>query len=149
MPVKANVVLTAAVGVIAAVAAVAAVVAVQRDPVALDPGSPEATVQAYLGAIAADDYPAAIDQLAQDSTCGLQDLLAAYLPESLEVVLTDSEIDGSEAVVTVEVTEIHGEGPFDSSGYAHTETLLLREEGGLWRLTGSPWPMYGCSGGTK
>jgi hypothetical protein len=145
MPIKANVVLAAGVGVIAAVAVLAAVIAVQREPQALDPGSPEATVQAYLAAISAGGYGDAIEQLADDTECGISDLTAGYLPESLEVVLKHTSIDGPEALVTVEITELYGEGPFDGSGYAHRETLLLRDEGGHWRITGSPWPMYDCA----
>jgi hypothetical protein len=146
---KANVVLAAAVGVIFVIAAVAAAIAVGRDPVILDPGSPEATVQAYLVAMADGDYGAAFDQLAEDSDCGFEDFAFEYRQGSLEAVLTHTEVDGAEAVVSVEVTDRYGEGPFDSSGYSHTETLLLRNEGGEWRLTGSPWPLYYCSGGVS
>lgn len=146
---KANVFLAAAVGVIFVIAVVAAVVAVRRDPVVLDPGSPEASVQAYLAALAAGDYTAALDQLAEDSECGLDDLTAGYVPESLEVVLVSSKFDSAGAVVTVRVTEFYGEGLFESSGYSHNESLLLSEEAGGWRLRGTPWPMYECRGAIR
>jgi hypothetical protein len=145
MSIKANVVLAAGVGMIAVLAVAAAVISVGRDPVALDPGSPEATVQAYLAAIAEGDHGKALEQLAEDSECGLVDLANAYRPESLEVVLKDTSIDGREAVVVVEITDVYDGGPFDSSGYAHEEVLLLTEVDGSWRLTGDPWPMYVCS----
>ena len=149
MAVRANVVLGVVVGVMATAAVVAAVVAVQRDAVVLDAGSPEATVQTYVAAIAADDLLTAVDQLAPESDCGIDDLAAAYLPESLEVVLHSTEVDGTEAVVTVKVTDGYGEGPFTGSGYTHAETLVLRQVDGQWLLTGTPWPMYGCQGGAR
>jgi hypothetical protein len=146
MPIKANVVLAAGVGVIAAAAVVAAVVAVQRDPVALDPDSPEATVQAYLTAVATGQHGVAVEQLAEDSDCGLADLTNAYRPEAIEVVLKETTVFGSDATVVVEMTEMYGGGPFETSGYSREEVLLLVQEDGAWRLTGSPWPMY-CPGG--
>jgi len=144
MPVRANVVLAAAVGVIAALAVFAGVVAATRDPVVLDPASPEGVAQAYLAAIARGDLAAAVDQLAEESPCGLDDLAVAYLPRSLQITLDDATVQGDGAVVSVEITEVYDESPFGSSGYTHTERLLLTRQGPHWRVTGSPWPMYGC-----
>lgn len=144
MPQRANVVLAASVGAIVALAVVAGVVAATRDPVSLDPGSPEAVAQAYLAAIVRGDLAAAADQLAEESPCGLEDLAGAYLPPSVQITLDDATVQGDGAVVGVEITEAYDEGPFGSSGYSHTERLLLTREGADWRVTGSPWPMYGC-----
>ncbi|NTW39004.1 MAG: hypothetical protein HGA44_03820 [Cellulomonadaceae bacterium] len=149
MSARANMVLAGAVGVVVVAAAVSAVVAAQRDPVSLDPGTPAATVQAYLAGIAADDLTAAARQLSDESPCTVDDLLNVYIPDTMRVVLVDEEITDQTAVVRVTITEGSGDGPFDSSGYSHTERLLLGDEGGEWRLVGSPWPLYDCSAGVS
>lgn len=146
MPVRANAVLAAAVGGIAVLAVVAGVVAATREPAELDPGSPEGVVQEYLSAIAREDITAAAELLVDDSSCDVSDLAATYLPPGMRATLLDTDVDGGSAVVRVEITESFDDGPFAADGYSHVERLLLEREGSSWRLTGSPWPIYGCEG---
>lgn len=142
---RAEVVLVAAVAGVVALAVVAGVVAANRDGATLDPGSPEAVVQTYLAALTGDDLATAAEQLDPDGDCDLADLAAAYLPPSLGATLEGTTLDDGQAVVTVEVSENWDEGPFGSSGYEHTERLVLEQHAGAWVLVGSPWPLYGCS----
>ena len=78
----------------------------------------------------------------------MQDLDASYLPTSFRAVLEDQSDGGTTAVVTVQVTESGGAGPFDE-GFSHSERLLLVREDGAWRLSGTPWPLYACPSETK
>lgn len=146
---RANRVLLLVVGVILAVSIVAAVVAANRAPATLDPQSPEGVVQAYLAALARNDLSTAAGLIDESSPCELGDLASTYVPSSIRVVLVDSAISGSGAIVTVEVTETGDSGPFGSGGYTHTERLVLTERDDGWRLGGVPWPLYDCFGSNR
>jgi hypothetical protein len=76
----------------------------------------------------------------------VDDLLNTYVPDTMRVVLVDEEITDQTAVVTVAITEGYGDGPFESSGYTHTERFLLGDDGGRWHLLDTPWPLCDCSG---
>lgn len=146
---KPEAVLAAAVGVIVAVAGTAAVVAVRRDGAGPDAGTPEAVVAAYLRALASGDLPAALDQLEPSTPCGLDDLARAYVPTSLRAVLAGTTGDDEAVVVTVEITENPDESLMGSGGWSHDERIVLHRVDDAWRITGEPWPVYGCGGGGK
>jgi hypothetical protein len=148
MAVRADVVLAAAVGVIVVAAAVSAIGASGRTVATFAPDSPAATVQTYLAAVADGDLERAATQLSTAGGCTVRDLNATYLPTSFRAVLEDQSDAGSTAVVTVQVTESGGSGPFDE-GYSHTERLSLVRQDGAWRLSGTPWPLYTCPGVVK
>ena len=57
-------------------------------------------------------------------------------------------VNGDHAVVTVDVTEGSGDDPFGSSGYSHSERITVQRDGGVWKITGSPWLLPAC-GSTK
>lgn len=141
-------VLASAVAGIVLLGAVAAVVAGTTSAAAGDPSTPAGAVQAYLQAIARGDIGAAADRLEPAGPCTTEDLTRAYLPSSIRAVLGDASTDGDRAVVQVEVTEDSGGELFGSNGYQHTERFALVRTGADWSLTGTPWPMYDCTGGT-
>jgi hypothetical protein len=143
-----NRVLAVFVGAVVVLAVVAGLVVANRTTPALDPHTPEGVVQEYLKAMIAGDYPAAAELLSPSSDCQVSDLAAAYAPGSARVVLDHTAVDGDHAVVTVDVTEDSGDGPFGPSGYSHTERITVQREGGEWKITGSPWLLSSC-GSTK
>jgi hypothetical protein len=143
MAVRADVVLAAVVGVIVVAAAASAIGASGRTVASFAPDSPAATVQTYLAAVADGDLERAATQLSTAGGCTAQDLDSTYLPTSFRAVLEDQSDTGSTAVVTVQITESGGSGPFDE-GYSHSERLFLVREDGAWRLSGTPWPLYVC-----
>ncbi len=149
MATRTSVVLGSAVAGIVLLGAVAAVVAGTTSATGRDPGTPAGAVQAYLQAISTGDVDAAAARLAVDGPCTVEDLSRAYLPTSLRAVLGTSSVDGTSAVVQVDVTEGSGDELFGSTGYQHTERFVLAQSAGAWSLTGTPWPMFDCSGRTK
>lgn len=139
--------LAAAVAVLLAVVGVATAFAVTRSPQQVEAGSPVATVQAYLTAIAGQDPSAAAALLAPDSACTASDVVAAYTPEQFRAVLRSQAVGGDTATVRVEITE-GVDAPF-GSGWSHDEQFLLVRSDGAWLLTGAPWPMGWCEGSVK
>lgn len=140
-----NRVLAAFVGAVVLLAILAGVVVANRSAPDLNPDTPEGVVQQYLKAVVAADYPVAAGLLSPSSGCGLPDVAAAYGPGSARIVLDHTAVTGDQAVVTVKVTEGTGDGPFESSGYSHTERVTVQREGAAWKITGSPWLLPSCN----
>lgn len=144
MPIGPNRVLALLVAAVAVLAIVAGVVVAGRDAPALDPGSPEAAVQGYLEAVLDGDYRAAADLVAPSTGCDAADVAQAFVAESAQIVLTDTTVDGDRAVVTLDVTEGAGDGPFGGEGFTRSERVTLERVGGTWKLAGSSWLLYLC-----
>lgn len=134
-----NRVLALLVGAVLLLAVVAGIVVANRSAPALDPETPEGTLQAFLQALVDEDYGAAADFLSASSACDAADIV--YYPDSSRIVLDRVTVDGDTAVVTVRVTESGGD-PFGGSGWSHTERVTLEREDGDWKVTGSPWLLY-------
>ena len=135
--------------VLAAIAIVAVIVVLSvNEPVAqLDKDSPEGTVQQYLGAITDKDFSQAMDYLASDSKCTIQDFERAYIQDSLLIGLSDLTTTADSASVTVKIDTSSGD-PF-YGGYSETQTFTLTKEESGWKVTGIPWPTYECGGEYK
>ena len=121
------------------------VVGVLRDPVLLDPQTPEGTVQAYVQAVLDGDWNDARAHLADDleAECTAVDFRRAWIPDSLTATLDDVRVDGDEAEVVVRLRTAAEPTPFGER-YEATETFDLIREDTTWRLTGQPWPVYDC-----
>jgi len=138
-----NRVLALLVGGVVLLAVLAGVVVSRRTTPDLDPTTPAGVVQEYLKAVVDGDYPVAAKLLSPASGCSASDVSSAYAPGSAQIVLDRTAVNGDHAVVTVDVTEGSGD-PFGSSGYSHTERITLQRDGGLWKITGSPWLLPSC-----
>jgi len=138
-----NRVLAVFVGAVVLLAALAGVVVANRATPALDPNTPEGVVQEYLQAVIDGNYPAAAAVLSPSSGCDASGVAGAYAPESAQIVLDHTAVEGDHAVVTVEVTEGSGDELFGSS-WSHMERITLQHEGGVWKITGSPWLLSAC-----
>jgi len=143
-----NRVLAVFIGAVVLLAVLAGVVVGNRATPDFDPHTPEGVVQEYLKAVIAGNYPVAAELLSPSSGCSASDVAAAYAPGSARIVLDHTAVDGDHAVVTVGVTEGSGDDPFGSSGYSHTERITVARDGGVWKVTGSPWLLPSC-GSTK
>jgi len=148
MATRTSVVLGSAVAGIVVLGAVAGVVAGRSSATQRDPSTPAGAVQAYLQAVAKGDVDAAAALLSPEGSCTAEDLSRAYLPSSLRAVLGTATVTGETAVVQVDVTESSGGELFGSSGYEHGERFVLERTGSAWALTGTPWPMFECTGST-
>ncbi len=141
-----NLVVAAAVGLVAVLAVVAGIVSATRHAPSYPPGTPVAVVQAYLAAVIDGGHETAAAQLSTESPCTVDDLDRSTLTEGVRVVLRDSRVDGDTAQVRVDVVRSAG-GPLDPSEYSEKVTFRLTRAGGAWLITGSPWPMYECGKG--
>ena len=120
------------------------VIALVRDPVQLDPATPEGTVQAYLQAIADEDYAAALalldPELAEECSAG--DLQQAAPREPFSATLVDSDESDDTASVTASIAYSPSPGPLDPGSSGFDEYFSLVRTEGMWRITNDPWPYY-------
>jgi hypothetical protein len=148
---RANRILAIALGAIVVLAVVAAVISANRPTAELEPGSPEATVQAYVGAALDGKVDEAARWLDPSGDCDVDDLThtSSSGTPTVRVVLVDSATEGSgegsTATVQVELVYSSG-GPFDTSEFSDKHTYHLKRSGSTWVLTGVPWPLFGCTG---
>jgi hypothetical protein len=143
---RANKVLGIVLAVIAAVALIA--VLALKEPVAeLDKGTPEGTVQQYLGAVTERDFEQALTFLVADSKCTVEDFDRAYIQDSLRIGLSEVSPSESTAVVTVSIQYSNGD-PFGGTYSEDRNFRLIKTDNG-WKITGVPWPTYECGGEYK
>lgn len=142
---RAGLVLAVAVGVLLLVAVVAAVLAATRPGPQLAEGSPEAAVRDYVAAVVDGDRGVAAGLLDPQGRCGEDDLSHYGTDSSGRIVLRETEVDGDEAEVHVDIVH-DGEGPFGAGEWRDELRFDLRRDGDRWVITGEPWPMYGCLG---
>jgi len=107
-----------------------------------DLSTPQGVVQTYLTSMMDDNVDKAATFLAKESECSLQDLDRAYVPSEIRVYLASTTINNEKASVTVKV-DIPMGGPFVEYS-TETHTLRLTQTDGIWRLVGTPWPLYDC-----
>ena len=122
-------------------------VGVLREPVLLDPQTPEGTVQAYVQAVLDGEWNEARSHLTDDleAECTAIDFRHSWIPDSLTATLDDVRLDGDEAEVIVRLRTAAEPDPF-GGGYETSETFDLIREDTTWRVTGQPWPVYDCRG---
>lgn len=121
------------------------VVALVRDPVQLDPGTPEGTVQEYLQAISEDDFETAFELLHPEEFEGCvpgdieRHVGDRQFTASLE---SDAQPIGDRDMTVVNVRIRFGtDGPF-GSGWETFESFELIHEDNFWWITGEPWPHF-------
>lgn len=149
---------------IAVVVAILVVVALVRDPVALDPDSPEGTVQEYLQAVSEERWEDALAVLDPErfAECSVSDIASsapgqpftASLQEGdapqggrFEEVPSDDEPTASttppDEERIVEVTLRFGDtGPL-GSGWTTHEVFEMVSRDGFWWISNDPWPYFG------
>ena len=135
---------------LAAAAVVVSVIAAVLAPgPRVDASSPEGVVSRYLQAVI-DGEADAVAYLSpataeRCTTAGLRD---AWVPPSLTATLDDVEVRGNEAEVVVRLRSVPAPPPFGGGGFSSIErfTLVRATADDAWRITGDPWPVYGCGG---
>ncbi len=129
---------------VAAMVLVAALVVGRRGTIDVPPGSPQATVQAYLQAISDRDRSGARAQLTDwlASNCSLVDI---GLPTVERAVLVRTTTTGDRARVVVSVTERWSSGLLDLQDTTSLQTFNLERTPSGWRIRDLPWPVFACS----
>ena len=143
------------------------IVALVREPIQLDPSTPEGTVQEYLQAISDEDYNKAFELLDPDGFegCSTSDLARSAPRDSFTATMGFSGNGGgfapfgqqfdkrfesigparpSEDLVTVDVTLRFDTGGVFGGSWDQYETFLLISEDGSWWITDdpNPWPYF-------
>lgn len=133
-------------GVLAAVAVVLVglgVVLALRPRPGLDPATPEGAAQGYFQAVLRGDEDVAFGYLTGDVSdrCESSEL-RHVTPHDARVVITRTVIEGADAELEFEITETHGEGPFDAGFDTFDETLVMQRQGDRWLIAEIPWPVH-------
>lgn len=116
-----------------------AVVALVREPITLDPDTPEGTVQAYLQAISDENYEAALSHMTADlqQNCAPEDIADNVYYDSFSATLGGVNDVGSVIVVDVSINQS------DSGiGSGYFEGIEVAEEDGGYAISGDPWPYF-------
>ena len=146
-------------GAITVVVVALGAIALLREPIQLDPATPEGTVQEYLQAISDENFDGAFDLLHPESFegCDAADIARSGPREPFSATISEdggfgefAEFRGEEppgftpvspdATVNV-ILRFGASGPFDT-GWEQWETFFLIEGDGFWWLTGDPWPYF-------
>jgi len=131
------------VGALVAVLIGVAIILALRPPTEFEPTTPEGAAQGYFRAVLDGDEDLALGYLTEsfDEGCDPGELPSAA-PKDARIVITRTEIDGTDAEVEVEISETYGEGPFDSGSYTFDETLVMERHDDRWLIAEIPWPIY-------
>lgn len=126
-------------------------IALNREPVELDPSTPEGVVQTYLQAVNDDDYSTAFSLLSPDEFegCDAGDLARAATGfDSFSATIDAADIEGDRAFVDVRISEGQSPGPFDPGGGGYYELFELERSANDWLIVGDPWPYlrWQCEG---
>jgi hypothetical protein len=109
-------------------------------------GSPERAVQQYLQAVAANDAARALEFLSADlaKRCAdyPRDAISNRGRQSVRATLEKSTVRDGTASVRVTLIESYGSDPFGGGESNFSTVFELRQEGGVWRFSQSPWPLY-------
>lgn len=134
------------IGAVVLVALIAGAVAgAMRDPLQLEPNSPEGAVQRYVQAVIDRDLEEAAGFMSEDlrEECR-QELVAAWVPENLTVTLEDVERGEGSATVVLEMRQTQGGVLTGPSEFSFEERFLLEQSDGTWAISEAPWPVQYC-----
>ncbi|MGO0576831.1 hypothetical protein [Ornithinimicrobium panacihumi] len=131
-------------------AVVGAVLSTTRGNDLLPDGSPEATVQAYLEAVYAEDYGRAATYLDPEGGRSSRQFADVWVDPASRVVLRGTRHPGGADRALVDVEVVHGDGgPFGQDGWTEEQTFVLVHGPDGWRLTEVPWPLQICEEGGR
>ena len=120
-------------------------IALVREPIRLDPTTPEGTVQEYLQALSDRNFDAAFELLDPESFegCNSSDIQNHFWEDTFTASLvTDDDADHGERAF-VDVSMRFGTGGVLGGGWESNETFVLIANDGLWWITEDPWPYFG------
>lgn len=141
-----NIVLVVIAVMVAVLVAVAVVFALQP-PTEFDPNTPEGTAQGYFRAVNDGDQDLAETFMTDElrTKCHWE-WWFRDATESSRVVITDTEIEGDSASVSVAITVSYGEEPFGGSSYDEKQVMAMERAGDSWLISAPVWPMdpYAC-----
>lgn len=144
MRTSANRMLGIVVAIVALIAVIVGVFSATQSPSNLDPNSPEGVVQQYVTAVFDSRNDDAAKFFDTASKCTADDLDRYGTQQDARVDLTDVNVSGDTARVSLHIEHNSGD-PFGGS-WTEDKTLRLTRTSGAWKLSGIPWPLYDCGG---
>jgi len=123
------------------------VVALLREPVELDPSTPEGTVQTFLQAVASEEWEDAVGLISDTAPdkCKATDLARATDRQAFSASLRDTNVFGDSAVVEVTLSFAADPEPLGGGAYETHASYSLEREEDRWLLTDVGWPyLWAC-----
>ena len=142
-----NQVLTVILVLTLALAGVAAFLTSSRETKEYAPNTPQGVVQLFLQAVIDGKNEDAATYFSISSTCDATDIDRSWIPDTVRVSLTNTEIDADRAYIDVAV-DMNQDQLFGDL-YTEKHNFRLALESGNWKILGIPWPLYSCDEVTK
>lgn len=125
-----------------ALAAVAAILTSSKETRDYAPNTPEGVVQSFLENVIDGKNEDAARYFSMTSTCDATDIDRSWIPDTVRVNLTNSQIEGERAYIDVAV-DMNQDQLFGDM-YSEKHNFRLVRESGAWKILGIPWPLYSC-----
>ena len=117
-----------------------------RGPATFEPGTPEATLQAFINAGLDADEDTLLALMTEESAASCRQEFDErhygrfFYDDDVRAQLDEMEITGSRADATVIFRRSSSNDPFDTSTWSSTESFRLQLEAGEWRIDRAEWP---------
>lgn len=135
-------------GVTAALVVLSVVLVLSRGTApALDPATPEGTVQQYTQALLAGDDAGAASLLTDSSAFNeeCQYSRSELHAADLRLTLGSTTLGPGTATVAVSITQGAATGPFGTGESSYSESFKLTGSAGSWSILSAPWPLLACT----
>jgi hypothetical protein len=138
------------IGIFVALALIVALALARSNVRSYEPGTPEATAQAFIQALLDEDPETAHGFLAADlkKVCEPRDLNLWWVPHADRAVFDEVRADATHAEIEISLLSNDyefGIFPFDNYDYSRETELELDRFDGEWLVTDATWPLAGCT----
>jgi hypothetical protein len=123
-------------------AAVAAILTSSKEAKNYAPNTPEGVVQLFLKDVIEGKNEDAARYFSMTTTCDATDIDRSWIPDTVRVNLTNTQIEGDRAYIDVAVDM--NQGQLFGDMYTEKHNFRLVRESGAWKILGIPWPLYSC-----
>ena len=123
-------------------AAVAAILTSSKEAKNYAPNTPEGVVQLFLKDVIEGKNEDAARYFSMTTTCDATDIDRSWIPDTVRVNLTNTQIEGDRAYIDVAV-DIN-QGQLFGDMYTEKHNFRLVRESSAWKILGIPWPLYSC-----
>ncbi len=123
-------------------AAVPAILTSSKEANNYAPNTPEGVVQLFLKDVIEGKNEDAARYFSMTTTCDATDIDRSWIPDTVRVNLTNTQIEGDRAYIDVAVDM--NQGQLFGDMYTEKHNFRLVRESGAWKILGIPWPLYSC-----
>jgi hypothetical protein len=138
------------IGILVVLALLVTLAVADRNVRSYDPGTPEATAQAYIQALFDEDRDAAYAHLSADlqDDCKPNDLDLWWVRGAESASFDEVRIDGDHAEIELRLLSTDfelGIFPLENYDYSRETELELDRFESEWVITDATWPLAGCT----